>query len=65
MCVIKFFMHFRDEHSATPLMVAAKAGHAKVVKLLLQNYAEIDATDKLKVGFGNIRFIFSSVHERY
>ena len=31
-------------------MVAAKAGHAKVVKLLLQNYAEIDAADKLKVG---------------
>ena len=40
---------YRDENSCTALLLASRRGEAKVMSILLDNYADVNATDKLKV----------------
>ena len=41
----------RDENYCTALILAASKGHVKVMKLLMENLAEVNVSDKLKVSF--------------
>jgi len=37
-------MTLKDDNGSAPLLVAAIAGHLEVVKMLVDNYADIDVT---------------------
>ena len=39
----------RDDEHCTALMLAAAAGHALVMKILLDNHASVNEVDKMKV----------------
>jgi len=39
----------RDDEHCTALMLAAAAGHAVVMKILLDNHASVNEVDKMKV----------------
>lgn len=48
-CISVYFYIFRDENYCTALLLAASKGHVKVMKLLIENLAEVNVSDKLKV----------------
>ncbi|WAQ95707.1 TRPA1-like protein [Mya arenaria] len=43
----------RDENYCTALILAASKGHVKVMQLLIDNFAEVNACDKIKVVMDN------------
>lgn len=43
------YASFRDENLRTVLNIAAREGHVKIMKILLEHYADINTKDKLKV----------------
>lgn len=43
------YTSFRDENLCTVLGIAAREGHVKIMKILLEHYADINTKDKLKV----------------
>jgi len=40
---------FRDENFCTALLLAAREGYANIVKVLMDNYGEVNQSDKIKV----------------
>ena len=46
-----FVVVVRDDEHCTALMLAAAAGHALVMKILLDNHASVNEVDKMKVDF--------------
>lgn len=42
---------FRDENYCTALILAASKGHVKVINLLIDDLAEVNVCDKLKVSY--------------
>lgn len=47
--IFPYFASFRDENLCTVLSIAARDGHVKIMKILLEHYADINTKDKLKV----------------
>jgi len=45
--------NIKDDIGTTPLMVAAKNGYKKIVELLLENGAEINAIEGIELEFGS------------
>lgn len=48
------YTSFRDENLCTVLSIAAREGHVKIMKILLEHYADINTKDKLKVAICSI-----------
>ena len=46
---VYLFVIFRDENYCTALILAASKGHVKVIHHLIENMAEANVSDKLKV----------------
>ena len=47
----------RDDEHCTALMLAAAAGHAIVMKILLDNHASVNEVDKMKVSLLCLRVV--------
>ncbi len=48
---------YRDDEHCTALMLSAARGHVAVMKILLDNHASVNDTDKMKVRHADVTMV--------